>query len=82
MIDEHKFGSFVINGRRYLGDIKIINGKVRHWEDREKHAVTVADMKSILESDPELIIVGTGNSGYLEMPAEIKDMILGRRIRL
>ena len=39
-------------------------------------------MKSIIESDPELIIVGTGNSGYLEIPAEIKDMILGRRIRL
>ncbi|MFH1591890.1 MAG: MTH938/NDUFAF3 family protein [Candidatus Woesearchaeota archaeon] len=82
MINEHKFGSFVISGRSYLGDIKIIDGKVHYWEDRKKHTVNFDDVNDLLESGPEVIIVGTGNSGYLEMPAEIKDIILGRRIKL
>lgn len=82
MIEEHKFGSFVINGRQYLGDIKIIDVRVKHWEDREHHELKIKDIKEILEINPELIIIGTGNSGFLEVPSELKDLIRSRRINL
>jgi len=82
MIDEHKFGSFVVGGKSYLGDIKIIDEKVHYWLDRKKHTISYEDMNKILESEPDLIVIGSGNSGYLEMPAEVRDSILGRRIEL
>ena len=82
MIEEHKFGSFVINGRQYLGDIKIVDTRVKHWEDREHHELKIKDLKEILEINPELIVIGTGNSGYLEIPSELKDLIRSRRINL
>ena len=82
MIEEHKFGSFLINGKQYLGDIKIIDTRVKHWEDREKHELKIKDLKEILEINPEIIVVGTGNSGYLEVPSELKDLIRMKRISL
>ena len=82
MINEHKFGSFVVDGRSYLGDIKIIMNKVRYWGDRKKHTVSFEDVKELIDSGAEMIVVGTGNSGYLEVPPEIKDLILGKGMRL
>jgi len=82
MIEEHKFGSFVIDGRSYLGDIKIVKNKVHYWEDRRGHNINYEHMRSLLESNPEIIIIGTGNSGYLKLPPELKDLVLGRSIRL
>ena len=81
MIDGHKFGSFVVNGREYLGDIKIIGSKVRLW-DRKKHEVNIDDVKDILKAEPEVIIVGTGNSGYLQLEKSLRDYLLAKRIKL
>ena len=82
MIDEHKFGSFTIDGKSYLGDIKILGSKVRYWETRKKHKLMFEDVRELLEENPEVIIIGTGNSGYLEVAPEIRDLILARRIHL
>ncbi len=81
MIDEHKFGSFVIDGKTYLGDIKLIGKKVRYW-DRYSHKLKFEDLKELLEANPEILIIGTGNSGYLEVPSEIKDHLLIGKIKL
>ena len=82
MIEDHKFGSFVVDGRMYLGDIKIINNKARHWEDRRKHILTFDNISDLIESNPEIIIIGIGNSGLLKVPENIKEIIMGRRIKL
>ncbi len=81
MITEHKFGSFVVDGKKHLGDLKIIDGRTRFW-DRKKHSVSFEDVKEILDSRPEVFVIGTGNSGYLIVPPEIKDYIYSRRIQL
>jgi len=82
MIQEHKFGSFIIDGKSFLGDIKILDSKVRYWTKREFHTVNVIDIKELIESKPEIIVVGTGNSGLLELSPEAKQLILSNRINL
>ena len=81
MITEHKFGSFVVDGKKYLGDMKILDSLVRFW-DRRKHTVSFEDIKDILDKRPEVFVIGTGNSGYLVVPPEIRDYIYSRRIAL
>jgi len=81
MIQEHKFGSFVINGRGYLGDIKILDSKVRYW-DRKSHTVSFKDIEELLATYPDVIIIGTGNSELLKVAPEIKDKIFSHRIKL
>ena len=82
MIEEHKFGSFIVNGKQYLGDIKIIDTRVKYWDDREHHELKLKDLREILDISPDVIVIGTGNSGYLEVPSELKDFIRLRRIDL
>ncbi len=82
MIQEFKFGSFKIDGKRYTDDIKIVNGKVRNWPDRDKHNLTMDNLKDLLASSPELIIVGIGATGLLQVPQEIQEALMLRRIKL
>ncbi len=82
MIEEHKFGSFTVKGKQYLGDIKIINGRVKYWDDREKHVVAMKDVRDLLDTNPGIVIVGSGNSGLLKVANEVKETLLSRRIQL
>ena len=82
MIDEHKFGSFTIDGKKYLGDIKIVDKKVKYWDDRYRHKIESKDIQDLIEVKPEVIIIGTGNTGYLEIPSEIKNYILAKGIKI
>jgi hypothetical protein len=81
-IEEFKFGAFRIDGRQYLDDIKIFNNKVKYWQTREGHLLKLEDIKDLIESKPEIIIIGTGASGALQISAEIKDEIMNKRIAL
>jgi len=81
-IEEYKFGSFKIDGKSYLDDIKIVNNKVRFWQTRIKHLLRQEEIKELLEAAPEYIIIGTGATGFLKIPEEIKTKILMSRIKL
>ena len=82
MIEEHKFGSFIVMGKQYLGDIKIVNGRVKYWDDREKHLITMKDVRDLLDANPGVFIVGAGNSGLLKVDNAVKDALLSKRIQL
>lgn len=81
-IEEYKFGSFKIDGKSYLDDIKIVNNRVRFWQTRIKHLLRQEEIKDLLDSKPEYIIIGTGATGFLKVPEEIKNSILMSRIKL
>lgn len=81
-IEEYKFGSFRIDGKQYLDDIKIVSGRVKFWQTRERHILKIEEMKDLIESNPEAIIIGTGASGFLQVSPEIRDEIMRKRIPL
>jgi|TARA_Y100000310_G_scaffold225672_1_gene227701 hypothetical protein len=72
MINEFKIGSFVVKGKRYLGDIKIIQGRARYWQDRYKQQLREEDIQDILAKNPEVIIIGKGCNGLLEISEELE----------
>ncbi len=82
MIEEFKFGLFKINGKQYVDDIKIIENKVKYWQDRDKHTLNIDNIKDILDANPELLIVGIGASGLLEVPDQLRTAIAVKRIKL
>ncbi len=81
-IEEYKFGSFRVDGKQYLDDIKIVNGKVRYWQTREGHLLRLEEVKDLLDANPDIIIIGTGASGFLQVSPEIKDAVMQKRITL
>jgi hypothetical protein len=77
-IDKTKFGSITVSGEKYVHDILIrLNGKV---EKRKKklskkvfgtsHIVSLKEAEYIYEDDAKRLIIGSGQSGMLELSPE------------
>lgn len=71
-IDSYSFGCFVIDNKIYRHDIKIINNEIRLWKD---HGLNMGDVSDILENKPEIVIIGTGEVGVVNVSEEIKNFI-------
>lgn len=80
-IQEYKFSSFIIDNKIYMGDIKIINNKIRYW-DREGHDLKLEQIKDLINVNPKTIVIGTGASGLLKVSDEIKKEAISKKIKL
>ena len=76
---EYHFGSFSINGRLYNHDIKVIDGQVKYWKN---HHLDLKDVHDAIMAKPEIIVIGTGASGAIEVSQEIKDYVEQNKIQL
>jgi len=72
-IEKMKFGSIIINGKEYKNDVIVTNTSVSTKES--SHTITKEDIEDILLTDPDVIIIGTGTSGKVKVPKEVKVMV-------
>ncbi|MGQ9543930.1 MAG: Mth938-like domain-containing protein [Candidatus Bathyarchaeia archaeon] len=85
MIDMYEFGVIVVDGKRYVKDLIILPGKVLEgWWRREGHNLTLEDLKELLEMKvpPEVLVVGTGYSGMMNVSREVEDHLRFKGIEL
>jgi len=70
-IDETSFGSIRVDGRCYRHDILILPPRVvPSWWRQEGHRLALADLAEVLAYAPEILVIGTGAYGRLQVPAE------------
>lgn len=75
------FGSVYVDGKSY-SDILVVNDKVEPRE-REKleqifgtsHMVVPAEVSKLTGGNPDVILIGSGQSGVLKVADEVKDQI-------
>lgn len=83
MIEEYHFGSIKIDGKTYNHDVEVRwTGEVLKWWRREGHIIDVEDVRRAVEQNPEVIIIGTGESGVAEVREETEKFITDRGIEL
>ena len=64
MIQEYRFGLIVIDGKTYNYDVEVRwTGNVLSWQRKESHVIDVEDAERAIEQNPEIVIIGTGESG-------------------
>ena len=82
-IEEYHFGFITIDGKDYTHDVEIRwTGEILDWWRRESHVIDVEDVKKALEQNPEVVIIGTGESGLARVTEEAKKEIEGKGIKL
>ena len=75
--------SMRVSGKTYTTDLKIIGDAVKdNWWRREGHRLLSDDIVDILESRPEVLVVGTGYAGNLDIPTRLRRDLAERGIRL
>ena len=82
-IDSYRFGEIVIDGKAYTSDVIIFPERVMdNWWRKEGHRLSPDDIGEIIESRPELLIIGTGASGMMQVPEETLEFIQGKGIQV
>ena len=72
-IERYDFGVMVVDGVTYRRDL-IVGDKVlkKEWWRREGHKLYLEDIKEYLdEYEPEVLVVGTGYYGYMEVQRDL-----------
>ncbi len=69
-IESYHFGMIKIDGIEYRQDVVVFPDKVKsNWWRRQGHSLSIEDLRDVLDFKPEVLIVGTGDSGMMDIPA-------------
>lgn len=80
-IDGASFGSITVDGKRYPHDVWILaDGSIRR-RDRN-HEFTLNEFDFLLKGKPELVIVGTGQSGCVRVDKEAAELAVKQGVRI
>jgi hypothetical protein len=72
-IEDCQFGSIVINGKRFGSDLIIYPDEriMTCWRRRAGHRLSSEDIAALIDSQPEVIIAGTGVNGRVKPEKEL-----------
>lgn len=65
-IDSHYFGSIIIDGKKFDSDIQILPSGEIKLRDRT-HNFSKRELSELMMHEPEIIIIGTGNSDLMKV---------------
>ena len=83
MVNSYSFGVIEINGKKYESDVIIYPDKIEgKWWRSESHNLVLKDIKSILDYKPDVLVVGTGCYGAMQVLPEVRKEIELRGIEL
>jgi hypothetical protein len=82
-IETYRFGHLVVDGQIHTKDLIILPDQViGGWWRQEGHAVHPDDLATVLNADPEILIVGQGAYGRMHVTSEANQALLAARIEL
>jgi hypothetical protein len=72
-IESYRFGEIVIDGRRYSNDVIVYPDRVdSQWWREEGHSLSPTDVSEVLQMPPEVLVIGQGSPGRMDVPAETR----------
>jgi hypothetical protein len=82
-IDQYSFGKIVIERRIYTKDVIIFPDRVfSPWWRTEGHLLRMEDLGEVLREKPEVLVIGTGYSGVMEVPHDLVQELAIEGIRV
>ena len=83
MISEFSFGRIVVEGQICNNDIKIIQGKLQpDWWRKSGHSVEIEDVQDILDSGSQILVIGSGQPGYMKITESLRRHLENNNIHL
>jgi hypothetical protein len=70
-IESYRFGNLVVDGQSHQRDVIILPWQVLGgWWRTEGHALHPEDLEAVFEAAPDLLVVGQGANGLMQVTAE------------
>ena len=78
-IEDYHFGSIAIDGEVFTSDVIISpEGVDPTWWRERGHELSVRDLEPVLAAKPEILIIGTGESGMMVVLPEANELMRKR----
>jgi len=69
-IDSYSFGFMKVDGTEYRGDLIVFPDRIKSdWWRKEGHSLATEDLDDVLAFKPEVLVIGKGASGLMDVPA-------------
>jgi hypothetical protein len=82
-ISNYEFGRIAIADKTYTCDVIIAPDQViDSWWRKEGHNLQIEDLDDIVNAKPDLLIIGTGYYGRMQVPLETKKHLEEQGIRI
>jgi len=82
-IDRYEFGLIIIDGQTFRNDVLIWPGRIKgDWWRREGHLLQLEDVAEALAADPQVLVVGRGEPGKMQVDLELAAYLQDRGVEL
>jgi hypothetical protein len=82
-IQGYRFGAMTVNGERHSKDLIVLPDRVvANWWREKGHRLEVEDLWEVLDATPEVLVVGTGAYGMMDVPEKTRQAIEAANIEL
>ena len=82
-IESYRFGRIVIDGETHTRDVIILpDGVLGGWWRREGHTLHPGDLEAVFDALPDVLVVGEGAYGRLQVAPETRQALQAASIRL
>ncbi len=83
IIDSYQFGQVVVKGKKYTSDVIIFPDRVSdNWWRKTGHELCLEDIAEVITENPEVLVVGSGDSGLMKVLPEVEQAAQARGIKL
>lgn len=80
---DFSFGRIAVDGQICNSDIKIVRGRlIPDWWRKSGHSVVVEDVLDILDSGSTIVVIGTGQPGYMKVSETLQNHFKENKIEL
>jgi hypothetical protein len=75
-IDAYQFGQIVVDGETYKKDVLIFSDAVQpNWWRERGHSLSMIDVEEVMRKRPEVLVLGQGAYGRMDVPEETRVQI-------
>lgn len=79
----YRFGQITIDKKKYNRDVIIYPDRVApNWWRKTGHRIEPADLTDVVSAKPDVLILGTGSHGLVEVPEETVQYIRSQGIEI
>ena len=83
VIDSYQFGLISVDGKQYTSDVIVFPDRVKdNWCRRSSHQLLLGDIAEAMAGKPEVLIVGTGAWGVMDVLPEVQQAADAQDIKL
>ncbi|WP_455211069.1 MTH938/NDUFAF3 family protein [Kaarinaea lacus] len=83
ILSDYQFGKLCIGGIVITSDVIVFPDKFEdRWWRNQGHVLRAEDLQSIVEFHPDILVVGTGYFGRMQIPQDTQDYLQQHDIQL